>query len=234
MIERRGASHGHALRAALVVGLVAPALSGCGGHHLEEYDFADRTLAVVYFGAPAPELWTGGYDVEGDNPLEVVVSAGGRVVREVEARRARARMDSAAARVDLAERMARRTLERSSRYLGTRPVEDEGDADYVLEVDLRSIGLDAGSHAAYLEVSGEAILLDARTGRAIWDADVDAHERLSPSLWGSPDVLEDIVTVGALSGISVDDFEVFLVNLSDFVADRISRKLRGDLRDVRN
>jgi hypothetical protein len=219
--------------AALAAAALALAIHGCSGHHLDEYDFVDRTLAVVYFTAPAPTLRTGPYDVEGDHPLEVVVSAGGRVAREVEARRAQARLDSAAARVDLAGRMADRTLERASRYLGTRPVTERSEADYLLEVDIRRMGLDAGRHAAHLFVTGEVVLLDARTGREIWDADVNGYDRLTPSLWGSPGVLEDIVTAGALSGVSVDEFERFLIGLTDYVADRIGRELRRDLRNVR-
>jgi hypothetical protein len=217
----------------LMVAAVA-LLAGCGGHHLAEYDFVDQSLAVVYFGAPAPQLWTGGYDLDTDNPLEAVVSAGGRVVREVEARRAQARLDSAAAGVDLAGRLAARTLERTSRYLGTRPVEEESEADYLMEVDLRRLGLNAYDRGAYLVVEGEAVLLDARTGREIWDADVRGTQRITPGIWSAPDVVGDVVTAGALSGISVAEFEQIVEALTDFVADRIGRELRGDLRSVRD
>lgn len=220
--------------AALAVGFLTAGLAACGGHNLAEYDFADRTLAVVYFSEPIPELWTGDLDLEGDNPLEVVVNAGGRVAREVEGRKARARLDSAASRIDLAERMADRTLTRASRYLGTRSVESESEADYVMEVDVRRMGLDARGSAAYLFVRAEAILLDARTGREIWDADINGRDRLTPSVWGSEEVLGDIVTVGTLGTVSVDEFERLLGSLTDFVADRISRELRGDLRSVRD
>jgi hypothetical protein len=220
--------------AALAIGISGALLGACGGHNLADYDFADRTLAVVYFSEPIPELWTGDLDLEGDNPLEMVVNAGGRVAREVEGRRARARLDSAASRVDLSERMADRTRARASRYLGTRAVESEAEADYVMEVDVRRMGLDASGSAAYLFVRGEAILLDARTGREIWDADINGRDRLTPGVWGSEDVIGDIVTVGTLGTVSVDDFERLLTSLTDFVADRISRELRGDLRGVRD
>lgn len=220
--------------ATLAVALASAALAACGGHNLAEYDFADRTLAVVYFSEPIPELWTGDLDLEGDNPLEMVVNAGGRVAREVEGRRARARLDSAASRIDLSERMADRTRARASRYLGTRAVESEADADYVMEVDVRRMGLDASGRAAYLFVRGEAILLDARTGREIWDAEINGRDRLTPAVWGSEDVLGDIVTVGTLGTVSVDEFERLLTSLTDFVADRISRELRGDLRSARD
>lgn len=223
------------MRYRIIAGVaVVAVLAGCGGHHLADYSFTDRTLAVVYFSAPVPEIWTGGYDLEGESPLEVVVTAGGRVAREVEARKARVRLDSAAARVDLAARMADRTLERSSRYLGTRPVDEENEADYLLEVDVRRMGLDATGSSATLFVRAEAVLLDGRTGREIWDADVNAHDRLTPSMWGSTEVVGDIVTAGTLSTISAAEFERILTSLADFTSDRIARELRGDLRGVRD
>lgn len=207
--------------------------AGCGGHRLADYDFRDRTLAVVYFSAPAPELRTGGYGRdEASDPLGAVVAAGGRIAREVQARRARARLDSAATRLDLASRFADRTLERAARYLGTRPVQERREADYLLEVDLRSMGLDARSDEAYLFVSGEAVLLDARTGTEIWDVDVRGWDPVTPELANDP-VLGDILTAGALGTLTVDDFERILTRLSDITADRIGRELREDLRDTR-
>lgn len=222
------------IAATLTVAILTPGLGGCGGHNLAEYDFTDRTLAVVYFGEPIPQLWTGDLDLEGESPLEQVINAGGQVAREIEGRKARARLDSAASRIDLAARMSDRTLERASRYLGTRAVERESEADYVMEVDVRRTGLDVSGSAAYLFVRGEAILLDGRTGREIWDADISGRSRLTPGTWGSSDVVGDIVTVGTLSRVSVDEFERLLASLTDFVADRISRELRQDLRGVRD
>ena len=49
----------------------------------------------------------------------------------------------ALALVDLGEMMADRILERGSRYLGTRPVESEAEADYLLELGVRDYGIDA-------------------------------------------------------------------------------------------
>ncbi|NIP80316.1 MAG: hypothetical protein GWM90_14265 [Gemmatimonadetes bacterium] len=206
--------------------------AGCGGHRLADYDFGGRSVAVVYFGAPAPELRTGGYDLESRDPLGTVVAAGGRIAREVEARRARARLDSAATRVDLATRLADRTLERASRYLGARPVEDRQAADYLLEVDVHSLGLDAGRDEVHLFVSGEAVLLDARSGVEIWDSDVRGWDPLTPELASDPS-LGDILTAGALRTVTVDEFERILGRLADYTADRIARELRADLRDVR-
>lgn len=214
--------------------LGAALLAGCGGHHhLADYDFAGRSVAVVYFGTPAPELRTGGYGSEAEDPVGVLVAAGGRMAREVEARRARGRLDSAATRLDLAARMADRTLERTGRYLGARPVEDRSGADYLLEVDVRDLALDARSDRIHLVVAAEAVLLDGRTGREIWDADVRSADPLSPDL-AAGTVLEDVLGAGALSMLSVEDFELVLSRMADYAADRIARELRHDLRNVRD
>lgn len=213
--------------------LVLVGLMACGGRHrLADYDFAGRSMAVAYFGAPAPELRTGGYGVSTGTAVEAVVTAGARVARELEARRARVRLDSAAHRVDMAARIADRALERTSRYLGARPVSDRSQATYLLEVDIHTVGLEARSERVHLFVSGEAILLDIRTGREIWDADFRGYDPLTPDLVDDP-MLESVLSVGALGMLSVEDFETVLGRLSDYAADRVARELRDDLRSVR-
>lgn len=57
--------------------------------------------------------------------------------------RFRARLDSAARRVEMGELLSGPIRERGSRYLGTRPVEAEAEADYVLELDVANYGIDA-------------------------------------------------------------------------------------------
>lgn len=224
----------HRMHALAGLALTVATLTACGGRHgLADHDFAGRSLAVAYFGAPAPELRTGGYAVDSGSGLGALVNAGARVALEVEGRRARVRLDSAAHRIDLAARIAERSLERTSRYLGTRPVSDRAAADYLLEVDIRTLGLEARSDIIYLYVYGEAVLLDRRTGREIWDVDVRGHDPLTPDMVDDP-VLEDVISVGALGTISVEDFERMLGRLSDYAADQIARELRGDLRSVRS
>jgi len=214
--------------------LLVATLGACGGrHHLDQYDFAGRTVAVVFFGAPAPELRTGGYDVDTRDPVSAVVTASGRVARELEARQARARLDEAARSLDLSSRMAERTLERASRYLGARPVTERGAADYLLEVDVRSLGLDARSDHIALFVASEVVLLDAATGREIWSSHVHGSDPLSPDLVDGG-VIGDIISAGTLSQLTVDDFERVLARLADYAADQVARELRSDLRRARD
>lgn len=214
---------------------VAGSLACGAGHQLADHDFAGGTLAVVDLGTPAPVLLTGGYDVDTDEgALGAVLDAGSRAAREVAARKARARLDSAVARVDMGERMARRMLSRSSRYLGTRAVEAESEADYLLELDVRNHGIDArGGRDARLFVVAEAILIERRTGREVWNTEVRGRDRLTRAVRGIEEVPSDVFTAAGLTQISVADFEHILRGLADVSADAVTNQLREDLRDVR-
>lgn len=218
-----------------LVVLAAAAWAACGGgHSLAEYDFAGGTLGLVDLGTPRPVLVTGDVDVDTEEgALETVLDAGSRVAKEASARKARARLDSAARRVDTGRLMADHILERGSQYLGTRPVESEAEADYLLELDVRNYGIDARSgRDARLFVVADVILLERRTGREIWSTEVRGRDRLVPSVEGV-DLPSDIFTAAGLTQISVDEFERILRGLADVSATAVTDQLREDLRDAR-
>jgi hypothetical protein len=211
-------------------------LSGCGAnHHLGDYQFANRSMALVYVDAPAPALLTGGYGItSAKNPVDAVIRAGSGAVKEVEARRASVRLDSATSKVDVAARLADETLSRASRYLGVRPVGQSDDADFLLEIRLRSFGIDARGHdAAYLYTNAEAVLLDRRTGREIWSVDVQGNDRLTPQVNGTERGPAAIITAGTLSRVSVSDFQAALGQLVSYSSTLITDELRSSLRDAR-
>jgi hypothetical protein len=216
--------------------LTCAAAMACGTkHHLAEHPFTNRSMAMVYIAPPAPVLLTGWYDLRGANdPVEAVLMAGSGVANEIEGRRASARLDSAASRVDVGNRLAQHTLERASRYLGTRAVTSSNDADYVLEVQMRRFGLDVrGQNAAYLFTQAEAVLLDRRTGREIWSSEVRGTSRLTPFVQGTNRIPSGIITAGTLSIVSVSDFQQALDQLVTFSSALITDELRGDLRETR-
>lgn len=207
-----------------------------GGHYLAEYPFASRTLAVVYVAPPSPELLTGYYDLtSSQNPIEAVVRAGADVAREREGRRARARLDSATARVDIPGGLAQRTLERASRYLGTRPIKDENQADYLMEVRMERFGINAkADEAAYLFTFAEAVLIDRRTGREIWNVNIHGRDRLTPYVQSDSRIPGSVITASTLGSVSVADFQGALNQLIDYSSTLITNELRSALRDVRN
>ena len=215
--------------AALVV------LAGCGPkHHLADYDFANRSITVVTSTPAYPELRTGGLGIDGDSPVEAVIQAGSRVAKEVEARRARTRLDSAATAVDVGRRMGDRTAERAGRYLAATPVAT-GPADFTLEIWVTDFGLDARAwdSAAYLYTNAEAVLIDGASGREVWSVRVWAREAMTPAILDSGPVPSDAVTAGTLMTVSVEDFQRVLERLADLSSDLVTNELREELRDVR-
>lgn len=216
---------------------IVATLAACGGgHHLAEYPFASRTLAVVYIAPPSPELLTSYYDLSNSqNAVEAVVRAGADVAREREGRRANARLDSASARIDIPAVLAQRTLERASRYLGTRPVADETKADYLMEVRMERFGINAkADEAAYLFTYAEAVLLDRRTGREIWNVNIHGRDRLTPYVESSSPIPGSVITASTLGSVSVADFQAALNQLMDYSSNLITNELRSALRGVRD
>lgn len=224
-------------RALACASTIIASLVACGGgHHLAEYPFASRTLAVVYIAPPAPELLTSYYDLSASqNPIEAVVRAGADAAREREGRRASARLDSATARVDIPAVLAQRTLDRASRYLGTRPVTDENQADYLMEVRMQRFGINAkADEAAYLFTFAEAVLIDRRTGREIWNVNIHGRDRLTPYVQSTSPIPGSVITASTLGSVSVADFQDALNQLIDLSSNLITDELRAALRDVRS
>lgn len=211
--------------------------SACGGrHHLEQYNFANRGIALVFIEAPSPELLHGWFDIRpSDNAVQAVVRAGASVYKEIEARKAVNRFDSAARQIDFRDELARQTLDRVSRYLGTRRVEKPDSAEYLLEIQLRSFGLDARSnHATYMFTRAEAVLLHRPTGREIWSDRLRARDQMTPWVYGGGVVPSAGISAIALSTVSTADFRRALEQLVDFTSTLITNELRAKLRDVRD
>jgi len=231
------AAGSRSLARGITAAALLPLAMACGGHnHLAEYNFASRSMALVYIAPPRPELITGWYDIPNvDDPVAAVVAAGSGVAKEVVGRTARLRLDSATALINIDSLMSTRTLERASRYLGTQPTVDQRKADFLLELNMRGSGIDIrGSRSASVFMSATAVLLDARTGREIWSFDVDGRNRLTPFLYGANRAPAGAITAAVLNTVTVADFHRALEQLVDFSSNEITERLRAELRDARN
>jgi hypothetical protein len=224
------AVYGTALSVALV------AATGCRGTgRLAEYDFRDHTVAVAYDFAPHPDVLTGPWFPRlSDNPLKAAIEVGSRVAREVEASQIRARLDSAVAGVDVVDRMAGRTLERSARLLRMVPVDAERDAEFLVEVMLREYGIDAKdwNAAAHFFVDAEVFLIDAADGTQIWKSHVRSRDPIMPAIFGRGTIVRDVVTAASLASLSVEEIEYALERLADYSADHITGRLRDAVEKV--
>jgi hypothetical protein len=220
----------------IMVGALLLAVAGCGRkHYLAEYQFSEKALALSFIEPPAPELLTGLYDLRASrNPITMAARVGGGVAKEIEARKAGARLDSAARRVDIPGSLAQRTLERTALYLGARPVSSPAEADFILEINMRRFGIDArSSHAAYLYTRAEAVLLDRRSGREIWSVDIQGSDRMTPFIIGTRTIPSSIFTAATIHNVSVGEFQVALEQLVQASSNAITNQLRDKLRDVR-
>jgi hypothetical protein len=211
-------------------------LAACGpSHRLGDFTYTSRTLAVVSQVPRRPEVLSGPLfpDLRGD-PVRDFLRIGSQVVREVEARAVRERLDSAASRIDVGYALEAGALERTARYLGAQPVERDGEEDYLLEIVVREYGIDAEAweSAAYFYIEADAFLLDAETGTEIWSADIDESDAIGPRIWGGGTV-RNAVTAASLADLSVDEIVVAFESLADYAATEITARLSEDLRDAR-
>lgn len=212
------------------------ATAACGPkHHLKEYQFAEKSIAFAYIAPPAPILRAEGIDIDAsENPVTTVLKAGAAAVKEREARKASAKLDTALKRFDFASILTLKTLERASRYLGTRPVPSPDTADFILEVQMERLGIDVSEEdAAYLFTNAQTVLIDRRTGREIWSVGVRGSDRLTPSVSGAEGVPGGIITAGTLHRVTVADFQDALNQLAILSSNVIADALRSALRDAR-
>lgn len=224
-----------ATAAAIAATLIA---AGCGPkHRLSEYDFRGRTIAVATVAPAHPAIQTGSsLDVDPDNPIATLVRAGSEIVREAEADRLRARLDSAAADVDVSGRMARRVLENAARQLRATPVEDGRGADFELEVRIEEYGIVASSwsEGAYFRVEGDVLLLDGKTGRIVWDTHVWARDPVTLSnVDANETAVSNVVTAIALARMSAEEIRRAFETLADYAADAVLRQFTEDLDEAR-
>ena len=218
---------------------IIPVLTACGpSHHLGEYDFRERTVAVVSEIPSRPDVLTGPHFLDGlsGDPVRDVLRAGARVYREVESRRLRERLDSAATRIDVGYVLEEHTLERVARYLGASPVQPDEDPDFLLELVVLEYGIDAErwDAAAHYYIEAEVTLLDAENGVEVWRREVDAQERIGSAVFGPGRAVRDVVTAASLADLDVEEIVAALESLADFSGRVVTDELREDLRDVRS
>ncbi len=215
-------------------GLVLLMGLGCGStNRLHEVDFEDARVAVVANIPPWPVVFTDVlYEarIDPDDLVGSIFRAGTAIAKQAEARQAQARMDSALAYVDVADRVARQALRRSAPTLGYRPTNHPEDADFILDLHIANYGLVADSWEAtvHFEVDAEMLLVDRRTRRVIWKKHLREVEPVSHAGLGQGATFGNVFTTAALSALSVEEMVVALEHLADFTAARLTATLRHD------
>ena len=224
------------LRLPMLIAGLGLALGACASNRLHEFDYRDRTLAVVSAIPRRPEILTGPlFPSRSGDPVRDILRTGASVAREIEARAVRERLDSAAARVDVGYILEDALLERAARYLGARPAEGDEAGEYLLDLVVVEYGIDAEDWdaTAYFYIEADAVLLEAASGTEIWSAEIGADDPIGPEIWGGRAV-RNAVTAGVLADLSTEEIVVALESLAAYSARVITDRLRDDLRDARN
>lgn len=226
------------LTAATALVLTAGAGACSGWKKLAEYDFRDRTLGVTATTPPRPEVFRGTpMDVYEPDLVSSVIRLGSEIALAVETGELKEKLDSAFVLVDVADRIASQTLERSATYMRARPVDDPTTADFLLEVDTRAYGIQAElddpfsftNPGVYYLIDAELLLFDGETGREIWKSEVSERDPVTTRMVDLGPAGSRILTAATFADLSVDEIARALEGLADYAADRMARKLREDL-----
>ena len=223
----------------LLPALAAVVLSGCSAsNRLDEVALDGRRVAVAAAIPPAPRVQAGSPLEAGVNPWDPVGTAVRRETSEAKRRqavRAQTRLDSVVARVDIADRIARRTLARTAAALGFAAADRPATADFVLDLRIRDYGLVADSFEGdtFFVLLGEAVFLDAQSGAELWRTDLEEREVVDRTVFRLPAIAGNVVTGRALAALSAPEMAAGLQRLGDFAAERISDRLVRDYQRSR-
>lgn len=218
-----------AVRGPLALLLLLATASCATTGRLAEYEFQDRTVGLVLLTPPRPNVFTGDrFDVVRGSWQETLLAVGGELVKEHQASELRERLDRAVARVDVAATLGDQTLERAARVLRLTPVEEVRDADFEVEVDLRSYGIaaDGWDARAHFFVDAHVRLLDARDGTEVWARDVEESDPVNREYIGLNGPAGDVLTAAAMAGLEVHEIERALEALGGYAAEEIAEQLR--------
>ncbi len=207
-------------------------LTACASHKLVEYDLREADIAARTFMPPRANVFTDLYNMY-INPHDLIGSAlsvGTSIARESQASKARARLDSAMAMVNVPAIIEEEMLFRSAELLNFRPVNEIKMADFIFNVRMEKYGIDARGWevGTYFIIESEIELIDNQQQRRIWKRKVEAREPLSPRLFGISSSVENIMDAMALSELTVEEMATGMENLALFAADLFAEKLYKD------
>lgn len=222
----------------MLFAVLTPALAGCGpNHHLAEYDYRDATVAMVPVPAPRPEVFSDlDLRVDPTDLLGTAIRVGTGLAREATLDDFRARVDSAAANVDIPARIGERTLDGSLRYLRGTPAEEDRRPDYEFELRVETYGFvaDSWSSGARLDLEGDLLFLDGATGRIVWRTHVTATNPIqSTSIRSNSAGVANVATAVTLHEMTREEIEEEMEVLADVAADALIRQFAEDLDEAR-
>ncbi|MFC1628247.1 hypothetical protein ACFL3H_03940 [Gemmatimonadota bacterium] len=205
--------------------------TACSTNRLAHYELRDANIAAQTFMPPRANVFTDmDVYIDPDHLLRSAIRIGTSVVREVEAEKARARLDSAMAMVDVPAIIEEEVLFQAADMLNFQPINQTRSADFVFNIDIKRYGIDARSwdDGTYFIIDAHIELVDNMEHRRIWKSHVDERESLSPRIFGLDSPIENVLDALTLSALSVEEMATGLAYMADFSAGLIVEKLYRD------
>lgn len=227
-------THASAALLLLVVSTSACASTG----RLGEYDFNGRSLTVVVDAPRHPEVFDSSVpmidDDEQDTLGDVFARVGSALLRDVSAAEAQQRLSAAADRVNPAELIGTRALERSARILRMEPVAD-GAADFELELRIERYGLTSNdwNAQAFFMVEGRMFLIDSADGSVVWETGLSEYDAVNRGDTDLGDNATNVVTAAIFATLSEDQMATALEAVAQHAADHAADRLRAGFDKAR-
>jgi len=222
---------------ALIIGVVGSLLlaSCVTVDELEPNSLRGERMTAYLMLPPQPEVSVS-YDLtfDPDNPVKTVVSIGTNLAKSSAAAAAEDRMRSALASVDVPARILELSYAQCADSLGAIRVYHSKDtkaaqAPYAFVLDIRSYGIDAASHSGNVRFHVSLVASIRGPDELIWRRSISTDESVHPAVFGLPDEVGSVLTVGVLASLSEDEMRAGFERLIDETARNIARKLDRDL-----
>lgn len=222
----------------LLATLALAVATGCSStNRLSRYDFDRATIVAIAPYAAAPDVYTdSAFRADGTGRRESVAAAvvrlGSVIAKEAGAAEARRKLQEAEEEVDVAGRIAGASLDRVARALGARPVDDEEQADFALEILVDRQGIfaaDPFTGSMHYGVNGKIRIVHLDSGETVWERRLREREQFAGGVGGS---IGAIASGVVLSDMTVDEMVEALERLSDRMALSILDRLGDDLREA--
>ncbi|MFC1545734.1 hypothetical protein ACFL44_03520 [Gemmatimonadota bacterium] len=206
-------------------------LVACSSNRLARYELTQTSVAAHTVMPVSANVFTNlDLNIDPDNVIRSVIRVGTSVAREVEAERARARLDSAMAMVDVSAIIEEGVLFQAAEMMNFRPVNEVQAADFIFHIVMKRYGIDARSWNGGMNfiIDARIELIDNVEHRRIWKGRVDASEPLTSGFFGHDSTISNVLDAMALSRLSVEEISTGLAYLASYSADLITEKLYRD------
>jgi hypothetical protein len=217
--------------------MAALAVSCATTNRLDKYDFRDAPLAADLRNPPQPTVDVHyRVIVDANNPVGTVLSLGTSYGKAQEAGKAEERMRDALASVDVPGIVLERASAACAAALGARRVANRGDADFLLDLEIQSYGLHAGSGggSVSLRMNLTARLHSLRDGDLVWRRDLRVDRPMNPALFGGSSIVGNVVSAAVLASLTTEQMADGFRTLAEDTASWVGRTLEDDFMAARS